>query len=151
MKSIAPELIRLAYYDASDGPRLVFFGPREVNLKSLQDFFRRLAASEGELYEVHQQAFISAHGATKLTACCVGPMFKQEKEKPLGLRRVRGTSVPEFEWRRTAEGWDYLAQLIDALVTRADPGHQYLTSYPSEDAIVVVSKGEYDDSVLQAC
>ena len=46
------------------------------------------------------------------------------------------------------EGWDYLAALLESLVKSPTPGHQYLTSYPNEDAIVVVSKGEYGDELL---
>lgn len=52
-------------------------------------------------------------------------------------------------WTHAAEGWDYLDALVDGLVKDTVPGHQYLTRYPDEDAIVVFSKGEYSDDVLR--
>jgi hypothetical protein len=64
------------------------------------------------------------------------------------VRRKPSSLDQEFEWQRTAEGWDYLAELIDGLVKSPTPGHQYLSAYPSEEAIVVVSKGEYGEEVL---
>jgi len=76
-------------------------------------------------------------------------MFQRWQGKPQGVRRRPSDVSPVFEWLRTQEGWDYLAELIDGLVKDTSPGHQYLSAYPSEDAIVVVSKGEYGDEVLQ--
>ena len=43
----------------------------------------------------------------------------------------------------------YSADLIDGLVASESAGHQYLDRFPYEDAIVVVSKAEYDDDVLE--
>ena len=40
------------------------------------------------------------------------------------------------------------AELVDELARSPGPGHQYLTTHPGDDAIVVVSKGEYGDDVL---
>jgi hypothetical protein len=78
-----------------------------------------------------------------------GAMFQRWEGKPQGVRRRPSDVVPAFEWLRTEEGWDYLAELIDDLVKSTSPGHQYLSAYPREDAIVVVSKGEYGDEVLE--
>jgi hypothetical protein len=49
-------------------------------------------------------------------------------------------------------GWrvDYLVELMDGLIQSKTAGHQYLTDYPKDDAIIVVSKGEYSDALLQA-
>jgi hypothetical protein len=43
-----------------------------------------------------------------------------------------------------------LAELLDGMIQSKKPGHQYLTRFPDEDAIVVVSKGEYSDEMLKA-
>ena len=43
-----------------------------------------------------------------------------------------------------------LAELIDGLIKCPTAGHQYLTRYPDEDAIAVVSKGEYGDEMLES-
>ncbi len=69
-------------------------------------------------------------------------MFDQGKGKPQGLRQVSSGQGRKFEWKRTSEGWDYMAHLLDGLVGNSGPGHHYLTRYPGEDAIVVVSKGD---------
>jgi hypothetical protein len=148
MKSPIGNKLRLAYYDASDGPRIMLFGPLEVDLLSLQQLFRRLAAGEGP-FDLHALPFVEAFGGVRLTLQSSGPMFASGRGKPQGIRLTSSES-PEFQWRRTAEGWDYLAELIDGIVKNGGSGHQYLTAYPNEDAIVVVSKGEYSDEVLQS-
>jgi hypothetical protein len=139
--------LRLAYYNASDGPRIVFFGPMEVDLQGLQEVFNRLSRNEGP-FELHNLPFTQAFGGLRIVASSSGSMFDQGKGKPQGIRYVRSGQAKEYEWRRTAEGWDYLANLLDGLVRSPCPGHHYLSRYPGEDAIVVVSKGEYGDEVL---
>lgn len=64
-----------------------------------------------------------------------------------GIRRLP-LHERSFTWSRTFQGWDYLAKLLDGLIESNCEGHQYLTRYPDEDAVVVVSKGEYSDSVM---
>ncbi len=141
--------LRLAYYDASDGPRVMIFGPMDADFRSLQELFARLSRTPSRPCELQEQPFVASFGGTRITLASSGPMFAQTGCTRQGIQRVKDASGPVFEWCRTAEGWDYLAKLIDALVAGATPGHQYLTRYPAEDAIVVVSKGEYGDDVLQ--
>jgi hypothetical protein len=141
--------LRLTHYDASDGPRVMIFGPLDADFGSLQQLFVRLSQAPTEPCELDQQEFIAAFSGTKITLTSSGPMFGT-KGCAVGIRRVKDASAPVYEWRRTAEGWDYLAKLIGPIVNEMHAGHQYLTNYPSEDAIVVVSKGEYGDDVLQA-
>jgi hypothetical protein len=138
--------VRLAYYEASDGPRVVFFGPLDADFQSLEAVFEEMSRSTGPL-EFGDLQFVWAFGV-RLIAYSTGSVFADSHGKPRGIRRRPGDGEPVFEWRRTAEGWDYLARLIDSVVRSPISGHQYLTSYPSEDAIVVVSKGEYGDDVL---
>lgn len=144
---ISPTLLRLAFYAASDGPRVMIFGPSAADFGRLQQQFAWLAQSPKCECELHEQPFVRSFGGVRITARNVGPMFTGASAMRPGIRRVEGAEAPCFEWCRTSEGWDYLAKLMDGL-TRVDAGHQYLTNYPSEDAIVVVSKGEYDDDVL---
>ncbi len=141
--------LRLAYYEASDGPRLMLFGPLDVDLRSLQDLFRQLSLMPGQSLELHDRSSVVAFGGVRLALSCSGSMLQCSRTTRGGLRRVTGQSGPVFEWARTAEGWDYLAELLDGLIKAKTAGHQYMTSYPSEDAIVVVSKGEYGDEVIR--
>ncbi len=139
--------LKLAFYDASDGPRIMLFGSLEADFISLQELFRLMSHSN-EWVEVDRQPFIRTFGAIRLRLKCCGGMFTGPDLTSIGLRRTSSPTRFDFEWVRTAEGWEYLAELIDTLVSHPDPGHQYLSAYPKEDAIFVVSKGEYDDSVL---
>jgi hypothetical protein len=140
--------LKLAFYDASDGPRIMIFGPVNGCFEKLQEVFRTLSQCHGPV-EIHRLPFIEAYGGLRLVASCTGSVFNQPKGKILGLLKKPSPQGQEFEWQRTTEGWDYLAELIDDLVRSSTPGHQYLSAYPKEDAIVVVSKGEYGDDVLQ--
>lgn len=140
--------LNLAFYDASDGPRIMLFGPLTGDFESLQKLFRTMSHCQGWV-ELHRQPFIDAFGNIRLLASCSGSLFHQPGGKPQGVRRKPFSIDVEFEWQRTAEGWDYLGELIDELVKSPTPGHQYLSAYPREDAIVVVSKGEYGEEVLE--
>jgi hypothetical protein len=141
--------IKMAYYPGSDGPRIMLFGPNETDFTMLQAIFRELTQKGGP-YEFHTLPFIETFGGIQLTARCAGSMFDFTRSTALGLRRSGSDLEPRFEWIRTSEGWDYFAELINGLIASPSPGHQYLTAFPSEDAIVVVSKGEYGDEVLKS-
>jgi len=139
--------IRLAFYDASDGPRLMLFGPLGVDLASLQAVFKHLASEPEASIQLDEQPFIAAFA--KLQMSSVRNTVVPPSNLRFGLRKVRAGNLPTFRWTRTCEGWDYLAGLIDGLVKCPIAGHQYMTRYPDEDAIVVVSKGEYGDEMLE--
>lgn len=139
--------IRLSFFDASDGPRIVFFGPLDVDLAALQQCFRRLSQEGGQI-QLDKEQFVLPFGGIQVLAKCSGAVIKGRNEgKQQGIFRRPGLPFC-FDWTRSADGWDYLAELIDGLVQSKTAGHQYLTRYPGEDAIVVVSKGEYSDDVL---
>ena len=139
--------IRMDYYDGSDGPRIMLFGPMSVDIGALQQCFRTLAKECG-VVRLEEQEFIVPFGDIQLLARCCGSVDEKDKaaHEREGLLRC-SESVPQFEWVQSAEEWSYLADLIDSLV-RGGPGHHYLTHYPDQDAIIVVSKGEYSDEVL---
>lgn len=140
--------VRLAFYDASDGPRLIFFGPLTADFAALQSLFLQLSENPGSSTTVHELPFVEAARGVELMAICNSTDMKGRSQAQ-GIRRQDYVDKPSFTWRRNASGWDYLAHLIDSIVQATDPGHQYLTSYPAEDAIVVVSKGEYGDELLE--
>jgi hypothetical protein len=140
--------LRMTYYDSSDGPRLMIFGPAYAAFARLQAIFFDLSRRPGAAVAVHDLEFVAPFHGVTLHAICNSTELTSGSQSQ-GIRRVAGESTPSFVWRRNPSGWDYLGHLIDSLVRGSNSGHQYLTSYPSEDAIVVISKGEYDDSVLQ--
>jgi hypothetical protein len=129
----------------------MLFGPMEMDVTPLQDLFIWLSKNCGEAIDLHSQPFVKAYSGVKLTAVCTGTLANPKHGSKQGIRKVPGAVGPHFEWRKIAENWDYLAALIESLKGKGRSGHQYLSSYPSEDAIVVLSRGEYSDSVLQGC
>ena len=146
---IGSKLLRLAFYDAPDGPRIMLFGPKEVDIGALRGCFRRLSLGEGPL-QLHLQPFVFAAGNIQIGMYSTGGLFKNKTPvSQQGIRRTQDESC-SYTWTRTNEGWDYLAELIDSLTKLGSTGHQYLTRYPDEDAIVVVSKGEYADDVINS-
>ncbi len=146
-RHIDGQKFRMAFLDASDGPRVMLFGPPEVDVSSLQRYFRNLSKGMDPI-QLEKQDMIIPFGGIEVLAKCSGSVVSGAKgENRQGIYRI-AAGFPRFEWTRSAEGWDYLAELIDSLVPSAAVGHQYLTRYPGEDAIVVVSKGEYRDEVV---
>ena len=143
-------LVRMAFYDGSDGPRLMLFGPLEVDLISLQTCFHDLAKDGGiDSIQLDQLPWIhTAEGVkVRLLSCDLKDEFP--KRDPTFCFRKIATSSNSYEWKQTKEGWQFLGDLIQGLLDSKTPCHQYLSSYPSDDAIVVVSKGEYTDNVLE--
>jgi hypothetical protein len=88
---------------------------------------------------LHQEPFIKAHGGIMLDARVrVAQLAKTDKE---GVIRVGAGKPAHFEWICDPETWMNFSYLVDGL----SGGHQYLTAGPSEDAMVMVSQGEYYD------
>lgn len=142
---IEPNRVRMAMYQSADGPRIMLFGPMEADFASLQSCFRQLKEKRVAI-QLDSMPWIEASGNMTLRLESAASIFNAGQHVQ-GLRRQ--DSGRSFVWTRTAEGWDYLDALVDGLVKDMAPGHQYLTRYPDEDAIVVVSKGEYSDDVLR--
>lgn len=140
--------LRLAFYDASDGPRLMIFGSMDADFSFLLDVVRQLSV-ENKHVKVDTMPFISPIRGIQLTAISHGRPFDPRMNGPQGVKRTSTGDPPAFEWRKTCDGWDYIGCLIESLISSADPCHHYLSQYPSEDAIIVLSKGEYSDSVLK--
>lgn len=140
--------LRLAFYLGSDGPRLMIFGPLDADFGQLQDLFRRMSRSPGASYALHEEPFITAFGGVRVTLVSTGPVATQTPHLHAGLSAIRTGDTPSFEWHTTAAGWDHLAELVGGLIACTKRCHQYLTRYPLEDAIVVLSKGEYGDDVI---
>ena len=142
--------IRMAFYSADDGPRIMLFGPLTADIASLQSFFRRLSKDTAEV-RLDQEPFLVSFGGIELVARCSGSLMHQQTESiSQGLRKP-SSNRPHFVWTRSKEGWDYLAELIESMRFAKVPCHQYLTRYPDEDAIIVVSIGEYSDEVVSGC
>jgi hypothetical protein len=101
-------------------------------------------------FEIHDLPFIASFGGVRLTAICKDHLSEGSRD-PLGREKtltVDDPRIPTYVWKQGPEGWEYLSRLIDGLISATMPCHHYLTKYPEDDALVVVSKGEYSDKVL---
>jgi hypothetical protein len=139
--------LRMAFYEASDGPWIMLWGPMDAEFGKLQSTFFWLSEHPGHSVAIHDLPFIASFGGLEVAAIASSMRFTH-RAGPQGIRRVSNTNDLHFSWQRNAQGWDYLGHLIDGVVSKAKACHQYLTRYPDEDAIVILSKGEYDDSAL---
>jgi hypothetical protein len=146
MKSLGRK-VRMSFYKASDGPRIMLFGPMDVDLVALQRCFRELSEG-GKDIRLDREPFVIPFGGVELVAKCLGSSVGIKK-----LRRQQGlvkksNDAAHFEWRRSAEGWDEIVELMNGLIRSAVSSHQYLADSTYDDAIIVVSKGEYSDDVI---
>ena len=125
----------------SDGPTILLFGlePTGANSLPLQEAFRKLTRDTKSL-RLDEQDFVIPMGGIQVLAKSV------ERARPR-LRRTARNAL-RFEWTLSPEDWDERAEFIDGLVRSPRRGHQYLTDRASDDAIVVVSHGEYSDQLL---
>lgn len=145
--NISTSKVRLAYFEASDRsrdkPRLMMFGSMDVDWQSIQLLFKRLASTPGELLQLDKQPFV-IHSGLEVVLVNIENNIKRRRYS-LGLQRLVGVARLSFEWAYASDDWGNIADLLDPLIASDAPCHQYLTTYPYEDAIVVVSKGEYTD------
>ena len=144
-------LIRMAYHEGSDGPRLTLFGPMEAAFNSLHRSFCQLAeCAMNEMNEpIHFDClpWVFAANGIKLD------LFSYDEAKPRGIRDswrfgIRRKSLNHFEWKLVQEDWQYQAELMEHFLSSDTPCHQYLMSCGWDEVTVVISKGEYPDSVL---
>lgn len=136
------EKLNIAFYDASDGPRIMLFGSLHCDIAPLSELFRSLSGGMGP-YQLETQAFVQPVDNVRIRLICGNTVIGQKRVGCWqGVRRTQ-PGASDFEWQRGPEGWDYLAELIEPFLEKSSPGHQYLSAYPKEDAIIVLSKGEY--------
>lgn len=142
--------IRMAFYQGSDGPRVMLFGPRDAAFELFKQCVCQLAeCGNTDAIELHRKPWVYASGGVTLRLTLINSECDSRRQRILpGIRRTC-ISPPSFEWRQTNQGWGELVELVQELIDADSDCHQYLTSYPTEEAIVVLSKGEYDDSVLE--
>ncbi len=53
--------LRLSYYESPSEPRIMLFGPDDVDIKSLRECFRKLSAGAGPI-ALHEAGFVAAFG-----------------------------------------------------------------------------------------
>lgn len=129
-------MIRFGYFPDFSDPTVLFWGQAD-DLARFAAFLRRVVSStRGEVHLADETLFEPADRASLVIV---------PSSDGLGVRRVE-SEPPEaaFRWLLSRELAERFSDLIEAVASAPGPAHQYLDSPDGDDAVVVVSKGEYD-------
>ena len=127
--------VRVGYFKNFKSANTILVSGDEEGLQRLAGVLRSLEDPNARPVELHLLPFAEVRGDVELTARPV--------DRELGVRRLGSAS--HFAWHHSSEGWLESAEKIEA-VARGSGGHCYLGATPAGDAVVMVSKGEYDES-----
>ncbi|HSG73314.1 MAG TPA: hypothetical protein VLA12_23055 [Planctomycetaceae bacterium] len=59
--------------------------------------------------------------------------------------RISRRGLASFEWEMNSDMLEESLEKIDPLCSDRDPCHQYFDCHPSDDAVIMMSVGEYDE------
>ncbi len=131
--------LKMVYLEACDGPRIFIYGSADAKFEYLSQLFGFMASAplntQVELHKVNFLETIGPIGVTmKRTNIQRGLTYSQDK-----------SNLQYFLWEWASKAWAYMEDIVDSVIKCDTPTHRYLSNFPREDAIVIVSKGEYND------
>lgn len=127
-------------YDGAYGPTIILIASSAAACAWLQDVLRGLARGG-------PSRTLTAEPEVRFTNVKMIEMVCRLDGPRVTLRHGDGTDERAFVWSATADGWLYLADLIQSFVD-GGAGHQYLTDDKDDVALIELSSGEQD--VLRA-
>jgi hypothetical protein len=88
--------------------------------------------------ELHSLPFIQPLSDIKITMrnCKIQRGFIQNND----------CNPHQFSWDWSSAAWKSIADTVELIIDSQIPCHKYVSCYPRESAIVLISKGEYDTS-----
>lgn len=122
-------------------PTLLVLGTRH----SLAQFSTRISAhgtSKADSVHLTRLPHVRVHGDVSWT------LVRTTARRARGLTLVDGCSGTTFDWLLDDEAMKEVAEKLASLAESHGPGHQYLTTFATEDAVVIVSKGEYTSAIF---
>lgn len=125
--------LHIGYFENFKEANTILVSGDGATLQELADVLQLLEGTNAEPVNLHLLPFVQVHGGVSLTAYPV--------DQELGVRRT-GSALC-FVWHHSQEGWLESADQIE-VIARGKGGHCYLGTTAAGDAIVMVSKGEYD-------
>jgi hypothetical protein len=125
--------LHLAYFENFKDANTILICGDGDGLQLLADHLRSLEDPNAEPVNLHLLPLVQAQGGVSLSAYPV--------DRELGVRQIGPFS---FDWHHSQEGWLESAEKIE-VVARGSGCHCYLGEGPAGDAVVMVSKGEYDE------
>ncbi|MFN0207492.1 MAG: hypothetical protein ACKVS6_14395 [Planctomycetota bacterium] len=126
----------------SDGARILISGALDTDLAPLQNLFERLGRERNE-FSLSNLPFIVAIDQLDIVAKSTSGTNQKSSLLSEHTLFLRANSPMTFERIQTSERWMDLVELIDPIIKSTAPCHQYLTESINDDAIIVLSKGEY--------
>ena len=130
-------MIQFGYFPDFADPTVLFWGEAE-DLSRFAAFLREAASwTNGELSLADQPLFRPVNRISVVIA---------RTSERLGLRRRRRGRSATFRWAMDEELTRRFADLIEAVARSTEPSHHYLDAPDGDDALVIVSKGEYDET-----
>jgi hypothetical protein len=125
--------LHLAYFQNFNDANTILICGDGDGLQRLADHLRSLEDPNAKPVNLHLLPFVQVQGGVSLTAYPV--------DRELGIKEL-GPSC--FAWYHSQDGWLESAERTEA-VARGSGGHSYLGETAAGDAVVMVSKGEYDE------
>jgi hypothetical protein len=150
------EKIRLVFIDQpfkGADRTLLFYKPRKWPtippsvFRPLQSTLAKLAQQNIAEVALHEEPYIQVIGTVELYARCLVAGASEAVAK--GVSRRGPGDRASFDWAGTPDHWSLFVGLLAAFVSSSG-GHQYLRSGPSEDALIMVSSGEYFDADFES-
>lgn len=124
------------FYDGADGPTIILIASAPAVCAWLQEVFREIShCVPNRTLSVQPEVRFTNVEAIEMVCRANGPRVT--------LGRGADTARKTFVWSATADGWLYLADLIQPLAD-GKAGHQYLTEDKNDVAVVELSCGEQD-------
>ena len=127
--------VRMGYFENFKGADTILVCGDGDGLQRLADVLRTLEDVNAAPVDLHLLPFVQVDRGVELTAHPV--------DRDLGVRRTGSASC--FTWHHSQEGWLESAEKIE-VVAWSGEGHCDLRAILAGDAVVVVSKGEYDEA-----
>ncbi|HPD28841.1 MAG TPA: hypothetical protein PLL20_02520 [Phycisphaerae bacterium] len=128
----------MAYFREFLGEDTILITGEAADLLVLAKRLRVLEDPASQPIPIHALPFVTAQGGLQLTAHPVG------QDLVLRLRENAGGLLC-FDWQYSEDGWLEVVEKIEHLATSGKAGHNWMNGDYADDAVVMVSRGEYDD------
>jgi hypothetical protein len=122
------------FYDGAYGPTIILIASSSAACAWLRDVFRELARGG-------RNRTLTAEPEVRFTNVEAIEMVCRPDGPRVTLRHSDDTAERAFVWSATANGWLYLADLIQPLAD-GGAGHQYLTEDKDDVSLIELSSGE---------
>jgi hypothetical protein len=125
--------ITLGFFSDFKEPNTILLDGDNKNLNELATILFTLENPKTPIVHIHRLSFVTPVGDITLSAFPVG--------KEYGIRRVNKLQ-PHFTWELSEEGWLEAGEKI-LNVANSNDGHAWIESQGANDAVILVSLGEY--------